>query len=63
MQGPVVRSGEAAIAVRTLEGFHPGVFPVVPRQLVGAGELPRAAVPGALVWLFTCGVRPSSSYT
>lgn len=54
MQGQVVGAGEAAVAVRALERFHTRVLPVVPRQLVRAGKLPRAAVPGALVWLFPC---------
>lgn len=53
VQGQVVRSGEAAVTVCTLEGLHPCVFPVMPRQLIRAGELPGATVPGTLVWLFT----------
>lgn len=48
----MVRSGEASVTVCALEGFHSRVFPVMPRQLIRAGKLPRAAVPGAFVWLF-----------
>lgn len=54
MQSQVVRAGEAAFAVRTLEGFDPCVLAEVSRQLVGPGELPRAAFPHALVGLFPC---------
>ena len=58
----MVGSGEAAVTVCTLEGLHPCVFSVMPRQLVGAGELPRAAVPGAFVWLFPCRERQETQH-
>jgi len=57
VQREVVASGEGALAARALEWPVPGVFPVVTRQLVGAGELPRAAGPRTLVRLFA-GVGP-----
>lgn len=53
MQGQMVWAGKASVAVPALKGFDPCVFAVMPCQLVRAGELPCAAVPGALVWLLT----------
>lgn len=41
------------VAVGTLEGLGPGVFAVVPRQLVAPGETPLTALPGALVRFLT----------
>lgn len=67
----MVGPGEASVTVRALEGLDAGVFPVMPRQLVRAGKLPRAAVPGAFVWLFpwgreterrACAEGPSTSH-
>ena len=49
----VVRPGEAAVALSTLEGLDAGVLPEVARQLVGPREPPLAAVPGAPVRLLT----------
>lgn len=49
VQGQVVGAREAAAAGDALEGFGPGVFPVVPGQLVGPGEAPVAVVPRAAV--------------
>lgn len=60
VQGQVVRAGEAAVAVRALEWLHSRVFAVMPRQFIGAGELPGAALPGALVGLLPC-MCPSMS--
>lgn len=49
MQRQVVGAGEAAAARGALEGLHPGVFPEVASQLVGARKAPRASLPGAAV--------------
>ena len=57
VQGQVVAAGERPRAEVALEGLRPRVLAVVPRQLVGAGKLPAAAVPGALVRLLA-RVRP-----
>lgn len=54
VKSEVVRAGEAAVTLPTLEGLHPRVFPVVAGQLVGPGEVPAATVPLALVRLLTC---------
>lgn len=50
----MVRSAEGPLAQVAAERFLAGVFPVVPGQLVGSGELPRAPLPGALVGLLPC---------
>jgi hypothetical protein len=57
MQGEVVASAEAAIAVATFERLCSSVFPVVARQLIRPGESPFAAIPTAAVGLLAC-VRP-----
>ena len=57
VQGQVVAAGERPGAEVALEGLRPRVLAVVPRQLVGAGKLPAAAVPGALIRLLA-RVRP-----
>ena len=57
MEGQVVAAGELPVAEVALEGLRPRVLAVVPRQLVGAGKLPAAAVPRALVRLLA-RVRP-----
>lgn len=53
VQGQVVRPGEGPLAVGALERLDPGVLPVVPRQLVRAGEPPLATLPGTFVRLLT----------
>lgn len=53
VQGQVIRATEAPITVAALERLGPGVLAVVTGQLVGPREPPFAALPGALVWLFT----------
>lgn len=53
VQRQVVGTREAAIAVATLEGFGAGVFAVVARQLVRAGEAPAATLPLAFVGLLS----------
>lgn len=53
VEGEVVRSGEGAGTHGALERFGSGVFPVVARELVGAGETPVTAVPRAPVRLLT----------
>lgn len=53
VQSQVVRAGEGALAQVALEGPVSGVLPEVARELVGAGELPAAALPVAVVRLFT----------
>ncbi|CAN7945211.1 unnamed protein product, partial [Ixodes pacificus] len=62
MERQVVRPGEGPLAELALERLLARVLPEVARQLVGPGELPRAALPRAalgLLWLGgpTC-VRP-----
>lgn len=57
VQSQVVGAREAAAAGHALEGFGPGVFAVVPGQLVRPGEAPVAVLPRATVRLLTC-VRP-----
>lgn len=54
VQGQMVRAGEAAAAGDALEGFGPGVFPVVSGELVRSGETPVAVLPCATVRLLTC---------
>lgn len=54
VQGQVVRPGEGPVAEVALEGPVPGVLAVVAGELVGAGELPAAALPVAVVRLLTC---------
>lgn len=55
VQGQVVGAGEAAVTVRALEGLHSCVLAEVARQLIGAGKLPRTALPHAPVGLLTWG--------
>lgn len=55
VQGEVIRAGEGARADGALEGLGARVLPVVPGQLVRAGESPVAALPRAPVRLLTCG--------
>lgn len=50
----MIGAGEAAGARGALERLHPGVFPEVASQLVGAGEAPLASLPGALVRFLSC---------
>lgn len=45
----MIRAREAAVAVSAAERLDARVLPKVTRQLVGAGEAPRAALPRALV--------------
>lgn len=52
----MITAGEGTLAEVALEGAVTGVFPVVPGQLVRAGELPPAALPRAVVRLLA-GVR------
>lgn len=54
VQRQVVGPGEAPLAVGTLERLHARVLAEVSGQLVGARELPRAALPHALVGFLTC---------
>ena len=53
MEGQVIGARETALAVNTFERFGAGVFPIVARQLVTAGESPLATLPWTLVRLFT----------
>lgn len=50
----MVRPGEGPVALLALEGAVPGVFAVVPRQFVRAGEFPPTAVPITVVGFLTC---------
>lgn len=54
MQSQVIRAGEAALTVWTLERFDSCVFAEMPCQLIRPGKLPRAALPHALVRLLSC---------
>ena len=45
MEGQVIGARETALAVNTFERFGAGVFPIVARQLVTAGESPLATLP------------------
>lgn len=49
VQGEVVGPGEGAVALGAAERFDAGVLAEMPGQLVGAGEAPGAALPGAVV--------------
>lgn len=49
----VIRAGEAAVTVCTLEWLHSRVLAVMPRQFVGSSKLPGAAFPGTFVGLFS----------
>lgn len=54
VQCQVVRAGEAPFTVLALEWLTAGVLAVMAGQLVRASESPLAALPRALVGLFTC---------
>lgn len=54
VQGEVVGAGEGAVTLGASERLDARVLAKVPRQLVGAGEAPGAALPGAVVRLFSC---------
>lgn len=54
MQGQVVGAREGAVALGAAEGLDARVLAEVPSQLVGAGETPGAALPGAMVRLLAC---------
>lgn len=54
VQGEVVGAGEGAVALGASERLDARVLAEVPRQLVGAGEAPGAALPGAVVRLLSC---------
>lgn len=49
----MVRTREAATAGDAFEGFGAGVFAVMPRQFIRAGEAPVASFPAAPVGLLT----------
>ena len=49
----VVRSGKSSITMRAFEWFDPSVFSEVASEFIGAGKLPVAAFPTALVGLFS----------
>lgn len=53
MQGQVVGAAEAPVAVAALERLGARVLAIVAGQLVAACEPPLAALPRALVRLFT----------
>lgn len=53
----MVGAGEGAVALGAAEGLDPRVLAEVSGQLVGAGEAPGAALPGAVVRLLTCRGR------
>lgn len=49
----VIRAGEAAVTVCTLEWLHSRVLAVMPRQFIGSSKLPGAAFPGTFVGFFS----------
>lgn len=53
MQSQVVGAGEGALAQVALERPVAGVLAEMTRQLVGAGELPAASLPVAVVRFLT----------
>lgn len=55
VQRQMIGSAERSLAQVATERFLAGVLPVVPRELVGSREFPRAAVPRALIG-FLAGV-------
>lgn len=57
VQGQVIGPGEGAVALGAAEGLDPRVLAEVPGQLVGAGEAPGAALPGAVIRLLACRRR------
>lgn len=59
----MVGAGEAAAAGQALEGLGTCVLPIVPGQLVRAGEAPVAAFPGAFIGLLTCREEPQVTGT
>lgn len=54
VQGQVVRPGKGPVAQVALEGPVTCVLAVVAGKLVGARELPAAAVPVAMIRLLAC---------
>lgn len=56
----VIRAGEAAVTVCTLEWLHSRVLAVMPRQFIGSSKLPGAAFPGTFVGFFSCVRSPVS---
>ena len=54
VQSQVVGAGERPLAQVTLERTVARVLAEVTREFVGAGELPAAAFPAAVVRLLTC---------
>lgn len=68
VQGQVIGPGEGAVALGAAEGLDTRVLAEVSGQLVGAGEAPGAALPGAVIRLLTCrrrsrktGVSPAAA--
>lgn len=57
VQGQVIGPGEGAVALGAAEGLDTRVLAEVSGQLVGAGEAPGAALPGAVIRLLTCRRR------
>lgn len=55
VQGQVVRAGEGAVALGAAERFDARVFAEMSGELVGAGEAPGAALPGAVVGFLSWG--------
>ena len=51
VEGEVITARELPLAEVALEGFGPGVLPVVPCQLIRPGKFPTAPIPRALVRL------------
>lgn len=62
VQGQVVGAREAAAAGDALEGFGPGVLPVVSGELIRSGETPVAVLPCTTVRLLTCRTEESVLY-
>lgn len=54
VQGQVVAPGEGPLTQVTLERPVSRVLPEVTCELIGASELPAAALPAAVVWFLSC---------
>ena len=51
MKGEVIRPGEGTLTVGALERLDASVLAVVTGQLIRAGKLPGASLPGTFIWL------------
>ena len=54
VQRQVIRAGEGPVTHLAAEWLVSCMLAVVPGQLIRAGKLPAAILPGTLVWLLPC---------